>query len=99
VIDLSGRVVVVTGGNSGIGLGVARGIARAGGSVAIWSRRAERNAEAVAQLEGLGAAAAGIQCDVADEDNVADAMRQTLDRSTGRQASSTTPRARPPCRG
>jgi NAD(P)-dependent dehydrogenase (short-subunit alcohol dehydrogenase family) len=40
VIDLSGRVVVVTGGNSGIGLGMARGVARAGGSVAIWSRRA-----------------------------------------------------------
>jgi NAD(P)-dependent dehydrogenase (short-subunit alcohol dehydrogenase family) len=77
VIDLSGRVAVVTGGNSGIGLGIARGVARAGGSVAIWSRRAERNAEAVAELEGLGA---GIGCDVADEDNVADAMRQTLDR-------------------
>ncbi len=40
MIDLSGRVVVVTGGNSGIGLGIARGVARAGASVAIWSRRA-----------------------------------------------------------
>ena len=80
MIDLSGRVVVVTGGNSGIGLGIARGVARAGASVAIWSRRAERNAEAVAELEGLGATAVGIGCDVADEDNVADAMRQTLDR-------------------
>jgi NAD(P)-dependent dehydrogenase (short-subunit alcohol dehydrogenase family) len=80
VIDLSGRVVVVTGGSSGIGLGIARGVARAGGSVAVWSRRAERNAEAVAQLEGLGVTAAGFPCDVGDEDNVAEAMRQTLDR-------------------
>jgi hypothetical protein len=80
VIDLSGRVVVVTGGNSGIGLGIARGVARAGGSVAVWSRRAERNAAAVAELEGLGATAAGVQCDVGDEDDVAAAMRQTLDR-------------------
>ena len=80
MIDLSGRVVIVTGGNSGIGLGIARGVARAGASVALWSRRAERNAEAVAELEGLGATAAGVRCDVSDEDNVAGAMRQTLDR-------------------
>ena len=66
MIDLSGRVVVVTGGNSGIGLGIARGVARAGGSVAIWSRRADRNAEAVAELEALGATAAGFQCDAGD---------------------------------
>src|SRR5271157_3239024 len=80
VIDLSGRVVIVTGGNSGIGLGIARGVARAGASVAIWSRRAERNAEAVAELEALGATAIGIQCDVSDEGNVAAAMRATLGR-------------------
>jgi NAD(P)-dependent dehydrogenase (short-subunit alcohol dehydrogenase family) len=76
VIDLSGRVVIVTGGNSGIGLGVAR----AGASVAVWSRRHERNLAAVAELERLGATAIGVRCDVSDEDNVAGAMRETLDR-------------------
>jgi len=76
VIDLSGRVVIVTGGNGGIG----PGIARAGASVAIWSRRAERNAEAVAELEGLGATAIGVQCDVSDEDTVTGAMRAALGR-------------------
>jgi len=80
VIDLSGRVVIVTGGNSGIGLGIARGVARAGASVAIWSRREQRNADAVAELEGLGATAIGVQCDVSDEGNVAAAMRETLGR-------------------
>lgn len=97
VIDLSGRVAVVTGGNSGIGLGIARGIVRAGGSVAIWSRRADRNALAVKELEELrgveasgGAAASGgagtsggvafgVECDVASEEQVAAAMRATLD--------------------
>ena len=76
MIDLSGRVVIVTGGNSGI----ARGVPRVGASVGIWSRREERNAEAVAELEGLGATAIGLQCDVTGEDNVAGAMRATLDR-------------------
>ena len=80
MIDLSGRVVIVTGGNSGIGLGIARGVARAGASVAVWSRRHERNTEAVAELERLGATAIGAQCDVSDEDNVAGVMRETLDR-------------------
>jgi len=80
VIDLSGRVVIVTGGNSGIGLGIARGVARAGASVAIWSRREQRNAEAVSELAGLGATAIGVQCDVGEEDSVAGAMRETLDR-------------------
>jgi NAD(P)-dependent dehydrogenase (short-subunit alcohol dehydrogenase family) len=80
VIDLSGRVVIVTGGNSGIGLGIARGVAKAGASVAIWSRRTERNAQAVAELEELGAAAAGVRCDVSDEGDVTAAMRETLDR-------------------
>ena len=77
MIDLSSRIVIVTGGNSGIGLGIARGAARARVFVAISSRRAERNAEAVAELEGLGATAIGVQCDVSNEDNVAAAMRAT----------------------
>jgi NAD(P)-dependent dehydrogenase (short-subunit alcohol dehydrogenase family) len=80
VIDLSGRVVVVTGGNGGIGLGIARGVARAGASVAVWSRREERNAAAVAELTGLGATAIGVRCDVSGEDDVGRAMRETLER-------------------
>ncbi|MBV8805252.1 MAG: SDR family NAD(P)-dependent oxidoreductase, partial [Sinobacteraceae bacterium] len=46
LFDLSGKVALVTGGNSGIGLGFARGIAKQGGSVVIWARNAEKNAAA-----------------------------------------------------
>ena len=80
VIDLSGRVVVVTGGNGGIGLGIARGVARAGGAVAIWSRRPERNDQAVQELADLGAEAAGFVCDVGDEQQVRSSMASTLSR-------------------
>lgn len=80
MIDLSGRVVIVTGGNAGIGFGIARGVARSGGSVAIWSRRPDRNAEAVEQLQALGAEAAGFECDVTDEDQTTASMRSTLER-------------------
>lgn len=78
LLDLSGRVFVVTGGNSGIGLGIARGVVRAGGSVAIWSRRADRNAAAAAALDEKGERAAGFECDVAQEQQVAAAMKKTL---------------------
>jgi NAD(P)-dependent dehydrogenase (short-subunit alcohol dehydrogenase family) len=70
MFDLTGKVAVVTGGNSGIGLGFARGIARQGGAVVIWGRNAERNAAAKQELEALGARAATAQVDVASEQQV-----------------------------
>lgn len=78
IIDLTGRVVVVTGGNSGIGLGMARGVVRAGGAVAVWGRRADRNAEAVEEIEALGGRAVGVTCDVSDEAQVQSALERTV---------------------
>src|ERR1700741_3616172 len=52
--DMTGKVVVITGGNSGIGLGFARGIAKAGGDVVIWGRRAEKNEAAAEEIRALG---------------------------------------------
>lgn len=77
--DLSGTVSVVTGGNQGIGLALAVGMARAGADVAVWARSTERNAEAVERLSGLGVKAISVACDVADENAVAAAMDETVE--------------------
>ncbi len=76
--DLTGKVFVVTGGNSGIGLGMAEGIAAVGGSVAVWGRRADKNDEAVDRLRALGAEARGYVCDVGDEQQVVESMTRTV---------------------
>lgn len=78
LFDLSEHVAVVTGGNRGIGLGMAKGLGAAGARVAIWSRDPDRNREAVAEVEGLGAGAIGVACDVTDEAAVAEAVRETV---------------------
>ncbi len=80
MFDLSGHVALITGRNSGIGLGMARGIARAGGALALWGRNADKNAAAVAELRALGADAEAFVCDVAREDAIVRAMSATLAR-------------------
>ena len=65
--DLSGRVAIVTGGNGGIGLGMARGLANAGVAVIVAGRNPEKNAAAVAELEALGAKAAAVEVNVTDQ--------------------------------
>lgn len=73
--DLAGHVAVVTGGNRGLGLGLARGLVTAGATVAVWARDEDRTAEACAEL----GQAFGVRCDVSDEAQVAAAMAQTLE--------------------
>jgi NAD(P)-dependent dehydrogenase (short-subunit alcohol dehydrogenase family) len=80
MLDLTGRVVVVTGGNTGIGLGLAKGVAQAGASVAIWARNEERNEKAVAELSALGAEATWERCDIGDEAQIEAAMESTIRR-------------------
>ena len=67
MFDLKGRIAIVTGGNGGIGLGMARGLAGAGASVVVVGRNAEKSHAAVRELGKLGAEAMAISADVADE--------------------------------
>jgi 2-deoxy-D-gluconate 3-dehydrogenase len=67
LFDLSGRVALVTGGNGGIGLGMAEGLAQAGAAVLIAGRNKAKNEAAVAALQKLGAKAAAIEVDVTRE--------------------------------
>src|ERR1039458_8232946 len=65
--NLAGRVAIVTGGNGGIGLGMATGLAQAGAAVVIAGRNAGKNAAAVKALEALGAKAAAVEADVTEQ--------------------------------
>lgn len=77
MIDLSGKTFIITGGNGGIGLGMAEGIVMAGGSVVIWGRNEEKNGAAVETLLALGGSAAAHVCDVADEAQVIETMKRS----------------------
>ncbi len=78
--DLTGKVALITGGNGGIGLGMAEAIAQAGGGVCIWGTNPEKNAAALAQIEAHGAPAAAMICDVSQEEEVERCFAETLEK-------------------
>jgi NAD(P)-dependent dehydrogenase (short-subunit alcohol dehydrogenase family) len=77
-LDLTGKVVVITGGNGGIGLGFARGIARAGGDVVIWGRNRDKNAAATEEIRAFGNRVRAQTVDVADEQAVIDGFAEAV---------------------
>ncbi len=79
IFDLSGRVAVITGGNGGIGLGIAQALAAQGCAVSIWGRNADKNKAAVEGLTKAGGKADSVICDVSDSASVKAAMAKTLD--------------------
>ena len=78
LFDLTGKVAVITGGNGGIGLGCARGLAAAGASIAIWARDPAKSALAIAELESMGATAKSYQVDVKSKSDLEQATRNTV---------------------
>lgn len=80
LFDLTGHVALVTGGNSGIGLGMAAGLAQCGADVAIWGTNETKNAAALDSLQQHGTRVIALRCDVGDEKAVDEAFAQTVDR-------------------
>jgi 2-deoxy-D-gluconate 3-dehydrogenase len=77
--DLTGKVAIVTGGNGGIGFGIARGLARAGATIVVAARQAAKNAQAMAALQEQGVQALGVVTDVQDETSVQTMVQQTVE--------------------
>ncbi len=84
--DLTGKVALVTGGNGGIGLGMAQALAQAGAAVCIWGTNEAKNAAALAKLKGHGARALALRCDVGEESEVERCLEQTVKQLGGLHA-------------
>ncbi len=70
LFDLTGKVALITGGNGGIGLGMAEGLASQGCEVCIWGTNEEKNARALEMLSAYGPKISTAKCDVSDEQAV-----------------------------
>jgi len=79
LFDLTGKVAVVTGGNGGIGLGIAMGLAGAGANIVIAARSVEKTAQALEDIRALGVEAHGITVDVTQEPAIQRIVTSTID--------------------
>jgi len=78
LFDLTGKSILVTGGNGGIGLGMASAVASAGADVCIWGRNPDKNRQAETSLKQHGNQVLTLTCDVADEKQVAACFKETV---------------------
>lgn len=78
LFDLSGKVAIVTGGNGGIGLGMAQGLAAAGATVVIAGRNHHKNSEAVAAVQSQGGQAHAVAVDVMQQASCEQMVQSTL---------------------
>jgi 2-deoxy-D-gluconate 3-dehydrogenase len=78
LFDISGKVAIVTGGNGGIGLGMARGLAEAGADIAIVGRNEAKSTAAAGELKRQGVRAIAVTADVTDKQAVADMVARTV---------------------
>ncbi|MBI5252428.1 MAG: SDR family oxidoreductase [Desulfomonile tiedjei] len=77
--DLTGKVALVTGGNGGIGLGMASALAESGADICIWGRNETKNQAAEDVLKAYGRRTLALKCDVTDESQVRECFARTTD--------------------
>jgi 2-deoxy-D-gluconate 3-dehydrogenase len=78
LFDLKGKVALVTGGNGGIGLGMARGMAEAGANIMIAGRNTEKSKGAAAELAKLGIKTAVVSLEASDENSCKAVVDKTV---------------------
>src|SRR5919106_875466 len=79
LFDLSGKVAIVTGGNGGLGLGMALGLARAGANIVVAARDPDKTRDALSQIEAQGVRGKGVQVDVTRESEIQRMVTEVAD--------------------
>jgi len=79
--DITGRTAIITGGNGGIGLGIATGLARAGANIVIAARNNSKTQDAVKHIEHLGVRAVGLNVDVEDNESISEMIETAIEKT------------------
>ncbi len=80
LFDLTGKVALVTGGNGGLGLAMAKGLAQAGAGIVVAARDEKKTAQALSEIRALGVPAEGVAVDVTQEAQIKDMVSRAVER-------------------